>query len=155
MLGYVHALSVTGEAVRAAIPALERPADMLRLARSGQISRGGEAGGYFYEVHGAGADSQPRMGLTSGLVIDVDFAPDGAEIFDFRRLRWLGQRLPEPLAPAAEDLRAAVESLNPLPALQVVRERQLLLSVWTGACPTCHHGIPTAIPTWPVRPSAR
>jgi hypothetical protein len=30
---------------------------------------------------------------------------------------------------------------------QVVREMQLLLAVWTGACPTCHRDIPTAIPT--------
>ncbi|ATL85221.1 hypothetical protein SMALA_4991 [Streptomyces malaysiensis subsp. malaysiensis] len=30
---------------------------------------------------------------------------------------------------------------------QVVREMQLLLAIWTGACPTCHRDIPTATPT--------
>ncbi|RNL71028.1 hypothetical protein EBF04_29645 [Streptomyces sp. I6] len=30
---------------------------------------------------------------------------------------------------------------------QVIREMQLLLAVWTGACPTCHRDIPTPIPT--------
>ncbi|WP_331754277.1 hypothetical protein OHA19_40945 (plasmid) [Streptomyces sp. NBC_00012] len=30
---------------------------------------------------------------------------------------------------------------------QVVRELQILLAVWTGACPTCHRNMPTPIPT--------
>ena len=30
---------------------------------------------------------------------------------------------------------------------QVVRDLQILLATWTGACPTCHRDIPTPIPT--------
>ncbi|MGW1554350.1 DUF6896 domain-containing protein [Streptomyces sp. NPDC002346] len=99
-----------GEAVQAAIPSLERLADILQLARSRQISRSGEAGGYSYKVHGSGC----RFTAQDGTEIDVAFAVDGAEIFDFWRLHWYGQSLPAPLDPTAEDLRSAVESLKPL-----------------------------------------
>ncbi|PWG14124.1 hypothetical protein DF268_07740 [Streptomyces sp. V2] len=30
-----------------------------------------------------------------------------------------------------------------------MREVQLLLALWTGACPTCHRDIPDPAPTWP------
>ncbi|OWA04555.1 hypothetical protein B9W62_27415 [Streptomyces sp. CS113] len=30
---------------------------------------------------------------------------------------------------------------------QVVRELQLLLAIWTGACPTCHRDMPDPAPT--------
>ncbi|MEV4881445.1 MULTISPECIES: hypothetical protein [unclassified Streptomyces] len=111
VLGYVHALNAVDEAMRAAIPSLERLADVLGLVRSRRIiSRSGHIGTYSYTVHGAGC----RFVCDNGAEVDVDFAADGGEIFDLWRLRWYGLSLPEPLDVTDEDLRAAVRSLQPL-----------------------------------------
>lgn len=91
VIGYVDALSSAGEAMRAAFPSLERLADVLGLVRSHRISRSGEIGTYSYSVHGAGC----LFINQEGSEIDVDFAADGAEIFDLWRLRLYGQCLPE------------------------------------------------------------
>lgn len=109
MLGFVSDLGAAGAAMREAFPSLERLADVLVLARSGQVSRGGEAGKYSYLVHGAGC----RMTGPGGIDIDVDFV-DAAEVFDFWRLRCYGQSLPAPVDPTDEELRVAVESLGDL-----------------------------------------
>ncbi|MGW7042179.1 DUF6896 domain-containing protein [Streptomyces avermitilis] len=108
VLGFVGALSAARAAVREAMPALDRLADLLVLAHSGEMSRRGEAGGYSYAVHGVGC----RLASPDGFDIDVDFAADGTEIFDFWRLRRFGQSLPMPVDPSAEDLRSAVEGLE-------------------------------------------
>ncbi|MEU0597495.1 hypothetical protein ABZ484_04465 [Streptomyces sp. NPDC006393] len=111
LLGYVHALNAVDEAMRAAIPSLERLADVLGLVRSRRIiSRSGRVGTYSYTVHGAGC----RFVCDNGAEVDVDFAADGSEVFDLWRLRWYGLSLPEPLDVTDEDLRAAVRSLQPL-----------------------------------------
>ncbi|MEV0982511.1 hypothetical protein [Streptomyces sp. NPDC049915] len=111
VLGYVQALNAVDEAMRAAIPSLERLVDVLGLVRSrGIISRSGHVGTYSYEVHGAGC----RFVCDNGAEVDVDFAADGSEIFDLWRLRWYGLSLPEPIDVTDEDLRAAVRSLHPL-----------------------------------------
>ncbi|MGW1962671.1 DUF6896 domain-containing protein [Streptomyces sp. NPDC001935] len=110
VVGYVDALGVVGEAVRAAMPSLVRLADILGLVRSRQIARRGEAGGYQYAVHGAGC----RFTAQDGTEVDVDFAADGTEIFDLWRLRLYGQSLPAPVTSTEDDLRAVVESLSPL-----------------------------------------
>ncbi|MGW5640400.1 DUF6896 domain-containing protein [Streptomyces sp. NPDC003832] len=108
MLGYVHALNAIDEAMRAAIPSLERLADVLRLVRSRRIMSGsGRVGTYSYTVHGAGC----RFVCGNGAEVDVDFAADGSEVFDLWRLRWYGLSLPEPLDVTDEDLRAAVQPL--------------------------------------------
>lgn len=83
---------------------------MLCLVRSHRISRSGGIGAYSYRVHGAGC----LFISQNGSEIDVDFAADGAEIFDLWRLRRYGQSLPEPIDPTEQDLRSAVESLKPL-----------------------------------------
>ncbi|WP_406491117.1 hypothetical protein OHB06_03555 [Streptomyces sp. NBC_01604] len=110
VIGYVDALDSAGEAMRAAFPSLERLADVLGLVRSHRMSRRGEIGTCSYSVHGAGC----RFVNQDGTEIDVDFAADGAEIFDFWRLRRYAQSLPEPFDPTDVDLRSAVESLKPL-----------------------------------------
>ncbi|MFE5486482.1 DUF6896 domain-containing protein [Streptomyces sp. NPDC056527] len=111
VLGYVDALNSVDEATRAAIPSLERLADVLDLVRSRQIlSRSGRIGTYSYTVHGAGC----RFVSDNGTEVDVDFAADGSEIFDLWRLRWYGLSLPEPLDVTDQDLRIAVRSLQPL-----------------------------------------
>ena len=110
VISFVDALHAAGKAMRAAIPPLEQLADMLALVRSHQVSRSGEIGDYFYKVHGAGC----LFISQDGSEIDVDFAADGAEIFDFWRLRRYGHSLPEPLAPTEQEVRYAVESLKPL-----------------------------------------
>ncbi len=110
VLGYVHALKTVDEAMRAAIPSLERLADVLGLARSHRINRSGHISTYSYTVHGAGC----RFVSDNGTEIDVDFAVDGSEIFDLWRLRWYGLSLPEPLDVTDQDLRTAVRSLEPL-----------------------------------------
>ncbi|MGW2641920.1 DUF6896 domain-containing protein [Streptomyces sp. NPDC001348] len=110
-LGYVHALNAVDEVMRAAIPSLERLADVLGLIRSRRIiSRSGRVGTYSYMVHGAGC----RFVCDNGAEVDVDFATDGSAIFDLWRLRWYGLSLQEPLDVTDEDLRAAVRSLQPL-----------------------------------------
>ncbi|SCE38696.1 hypothetical protein GA0115240_156414 [Streptomyces sp. DvalAA-14] len=110
VIGYIDDLHAVGVAVRAAITPLERLADVLGLVRSHRIISGsGEIGAYSYRVHGAGC-----LFITdNGTEIDVDFAADGREIFDFWRLRCYGRSLPEPHDPTEEDLRSAVESLKP------------------------------------------
>ncbi|MEU6541562.1 hypothetical protein [Streptomyces sp. NPDC047000] len=110
MLGYVHALNAIDEAMRVAIPSLERLADVLGLARSRRISRSDHIGAYSYTVHGAGC------GFVSdnGCEVDVDFAADGSEVFDLWRLRRYGLSLPEAVDVTDEDLRSAVRSLEPL-----------------------------------------
>lgn len=110
VLGYVHALNAIDEAMRVAIPSLERLADVLGLARSRRISRSDHIGAYFYTVHGAGC------GFVSdnGSEVDVDFAADGSEVFDLWRLRRYGLSLPEAVDVTDEDLRSAVRSLEPL-----------------------------------------
>ncbi|MFE6364485.1 DUF6896 domain-containing protein [Streptomyces sp. NPDC057806] len=110
VLGYVRALNAIDEAMRVAIPSLERLADVLGLARSRRISRSGHIGTYSYKVHGAGC----RFVSDNGTVVDVDFAADGSEVFDLWRLRWYGLSLPEPLDVMDQDLRSAVRSLQPL-----------------------------------------
>ncbi len=110
VLGYVQAVNAIDEAMRAAIPSLERLADVLGLARSRRISRSGRIGTYSYTVHGAGC----RFVSGNGTEVDVDFAADGSEVFDLWRLRWYGLSLPEPLEVTDEDLRSAVRSLRPL-----------------------------------------
>ncbi|GAA3774258.1 hypothetical protein GCM10022403_006570 [Streptomyces coacervatus] len=96
--------------MRAAMPSLERPADVVRLARSRRISRGDHIGAYSYKVHGAGC----RFVSDEGTEVDVDFAADGSEVFDLWRLRRYGLSLPEPLDVTDQDIRSAVRSLQPL-----------------------------------------
>jgi hypothetical protein len=110
VLGFVGALNAVDEAMRAAIPSLERLADVLGLVRSRRISRSGQVGTYSYTVHGAGC----RFVSDNGAEVDVDFAAEGSEIFDLWRLRWYGLSLPEPLDVTDQDLRTAVRSLQPL-----------------------------------------
>ncbi|WP_432068607.1 DUF6896 domain-containing protein [Streptomyces sp. C10-9-1] len=111
VLGYVHALNAIDEAMRVAIPSMERLGDVLGLVRSRRIiSRSGHVGTYSYTVHGAGC----RFVSDDGIEVDVDFAADGSEVFDFWRLRWYGLSLPEPLEVTDQDLRSAVRSLQPL-----------------------------------------
>ncbi|MDQ0955743.1 hypothetical protein QFZ24_009666 [Streptomyces phaeochromogenes] len=110
VLGYVHALNAMDEAMRVAIPTLERLADVLGLVRSRRISRSDHIDTYSYTVHGAGC----RFVSDNGTEVDVDFAADGSEVFDLWRLRWYGLSLPEPLDVTDQDLRSAVRSLQPL-----------------------------------------
>ncbi|MFC7963239.1 DUF6896 domain-containing protein [Streptomyces cinereoruber] len=111
VLGYVDALSAVDEAMRTAIPSLERLADVLGLVRSRRIiSRSGQAGIYSYTVHGTGC----RFVSDNGTEVDVDFASDGSGIFDLWRLRWYGLSLPEPLDVTDQNLRTAVRSLEQL-----------------------------------------
>ncbi|MER7108790.1 DUF6896 domain-containing protein [Streptomyces sp. NPDC000229] len=110
VLGYVHALNAIDEAMRGAIPSLERLADVVGLSRSRRINRSGHVGTYSYSVHGAGC----RFVCDNGTEVDVDFAADGSEVFDLWRLRWYGLSLPEPLEVTDQDLRSAVRSLQPL-----------------------------------------
>ncbi|MEU2065197.1 hypothetical protein [Streptomyces sp. NPDC013455] len=93
-----------------AIPSLEQLADVVGLARSRRISRSDHIGTYSYKVHGAGC----LFVSDSGTQVDVDFAADGSEIFDLWRLRWYGLSLPEPLDVTDQDIRCAVQSLQPL-----------------------------------------
>ncbi|MER5836214.1 hypothetical protein ABT116_36700 [Streptomyces sp. NPDC002130] len=110
VLGYVRALNAIDEAMRVAIPSLERLVDVVGLARSRRISRSDHIGTYFYKVHGAGC----RFVSDNGTQVDVDFAADGSEIFDLWRLRGYGLSLPEPRAVTDQDMRSAVQSLQPL-----------------------------------------
>ncbi|MGK5545637.1 DUF6896 domain-containing protein [Streptomyces sp. URMC 127] len=110
MLGYVRALNAIDEAMRAAIPSLERLADVVVLANSRRISRSDHIGSYSYQVHGFGC----RFVSDDGTEVDVDFAADGSAVFDFWRLRGYGRSLPEPLDVADQDMRSAVQSLGPL-----------------------------------------
>jgi hypothetical protein len=110
VLGYVHALNVIDEALRVAIPSLERPADVLGLALSRRIGRKGHIGAYSYSVHGAGC----RFVDGNGTEVDVDFTGDGSKVFDLWRLRWYGLSLPEPVDVTDEELRSAVRSMQPL-----------------------------------------
>ncbi|MFI5724321.1 DUF6896 domain-containing protein [Streptomyces cyaneofuscatus] len=98
VLGYLHALNAIDEAMRVAIPSLERLGDVLGLARSCRIiSRSGHVGTYSCTVHGAGC----RFVSDDGTEVDVDFAADGSEVFDLWRQnqrRQQGRRgLPEAL----------------------------------------------------------
>ncbi|MFF5974028.1 DUF6896 domain-containing protein [Streptomyces sp. NPDC012769] len=62
--------------MRAAIPSLERLADVVGLVRSRRIiSRSGQFGTYSYTVHGAGC----LFVSDNGTEVDVDFAADGSE----------------------------------------------------------------------------
>ncbi|MGW3289794.1 DUF6896 domain-containing protein [Streptomyces sp. NPDC001002] len=110
VLGYVHALRAVDEAMRVAIPSLDRLADVLDLARSSRISRSAHIGLYSYTVHGAGC----RFVSDDGTEVDVDFAADGTEVFDLWRLRRYGLSLPEAVDVTDEDLSSAVRSLHPL-----------------------------------------
>ncbi|MFC9915405.1 DUF6896 domain-containing protein [Streptomyces sp. NPDC059862] len=110
MLGYVRALKAIDEAMKVAIPSLERLADIVGLARSRQISRSDHIGTYSCKVHGAGC----RFVSDNGTEVDVDFAADGSEVFDLWRLRGYGLSLPEPLDVTDHEMRSAVRSLQPL-----------------------------------------
>ncbi|MFE0377156.1 hypothetical protein ACFW1M_16555 [Streptomyces inhibens] len=48
--------------------------------------------------------------------------------------------------PSASTKRGSSQCAG-LSLYQVVRELQILLATWTGACPTCHRDIPTVAPT--------
>ncbi|MFC8510992.1 DUF6896 domain-containing protein [Streptomyces sp. NPDC057411] len=102
--GYVEALNALDEAVRAAIPSLERLADVLGLVRSRRISSlSGQVGTYSYKVHGPGASSSATTALRS-----MSTSPAGAEVW---RLRWYGRSLPEPVDVTDEDLLSPLRSL--------------------------------------------
>lgn len=109
VLGYVRALKAIDEAMRVAIPSLERLADVLGLARSRRISRRGHIGAYSYTVHGAGC----RFVSDNGTEVDVDFAADGSEVFGLWRLRRYVLSLPETVDVTDEELWSAVQSLQP------------------------------------------
>ncbi|WP_241539878.1 hypothetical protein [Streptomyces sp. M41(2017)] len=110
LLGFLAALGDARAEVSASVPSVERLADLPALVRSGLIARRGEAGGHTYLVHEAGC----RLTSPSGIDVDVDFTADGAEIFDFWRLRTHGRSLPTPVDPSEKDLRAAVDGLTDL-----------------------------------------
>ena len=110
VLGYLRALNAIDEAMRVAIPSLERLADVVGLARSRRINRSDHIGTYFYKVHGAGC----LFVSDNGTEVDVDFAADGSETFDLWRLRRYGLSLPEPLDVTEQDMRDAVRSMQPL-----------------------------------------
>ncbi|MER5276740.1 hypothetical protein ABT025_13395 [Streptomyces sp. NPDC002809] len=110
VLGYVRALNAIDEAMRVAIPSLERLADVLGLARSRRIRRSDHIGAYSYTVHGAGC----RFVSDNGSEVDVDFAADGSEVFDLWRLRWYGLSLPDPVDVTDEEMRSAARSLQQL-----------------------------------------
>lgn len=110
VLGFVRALGAADAALRQALPSVERPADLLALARSGEIGRKGEAGGYAYAVHGAGC----RLTSPDGVDVDVDFTADGTEIFDLWRLGRYARSLPSSAVPSADALRSAVVGLPDL-----------------------------------------
>ncbi len=110
VLGYVRALSAIDEAMRVAIPSLERMADVVGLARSRRIRRSDHVGAYSYMVHGAGC----RFVSDNGTEVDVDFAVDGSEVFDLWRLRCYGLSLPDTVDVTDEELWSAVRSLQPL-----------------------------------------
>ncbi|MFE9797058.1 DUF6896 domain-containing protein [Streptomyces goshikiensis] len=114
VLGHVDALKAVDEAMRAAIPSLERLADVLGLARSRRINRGGHISTYSYTVHRAGCRFVSDNDNDTEVDVDVDFAVDGSEIFDLWRLRWYGLSLPELLDVTDQGLRTAVRSLQPL-----------------------------------------
>ncbi|WP_392840853.1 DUF6896 domain-containing protein [Streptomyces sp. LN500] len=107
VLGFVAALSTASATLRVAVPQMERLADIWVLARSGRLSRSGEAGGYEYSVHGAGC----RLIDPDGVHIDVDFV-DETEVFDLWRLRCYGRSLPTPVDLPAEEFRSAIQRLN-------------------------------------------
>ncbi|WP_327180826.1 DUF6896 domain-containing protein [Streptomyces sp. NBC_01334] len=109
VLGYVRALNAIDEAMRMAIPSLERLVDVVGLVRSRRISRSGHIGSYFYKVHGAGC----RFVSDNGIEVDVDFAVDGREVFDLWRLRGYGLSLPELLDVTEQEMWSAVQSLQP------------------------------------------
>ncbi|WP_328862120.1 DUF6896 domain-containing protein [Streptomyces sp. NBC_00306] len=109
VLGYVRALSAIDEAVRVAIPSLERMADVVGLARSRRIRRSDHIGAYSYTVHGAGC----RFVSDNGTEVEVDFAVDGSEVFDLWRLRCYGLSLPDTVDVTDDELWSAVRSLRP------------------------------------------
>lgn len=76
------------EAMRVAIPSLERLADVVGLTRSRRSSRSDHIDIYSYRVHGAGC----RFVSDNGTEVDVDFAADGSEIATAEA----GAREPEP-----------------------------------------------------------
>ncbi|WP_369227947.1 hypothetical protein AB5J52_47520 [Streptomyces sp. R39] len=96
--------------MRVAIPSLERLVDVVGLARLRRISRSGHIGSYFYMVHGAGC----RFVSDNGTEVDVDSAADGSEVFDLWRLRGYGLSPPEHLDVTEQEMRSAVQSLQPL-----------------------------------------
>ncbi|MGW2868025.1 DUF6896 domain-containing protein [Kitasatospora sp. NPDC001225] len=109
VLGFLAALDRAEAALCEAVPPLERLADILAAARSGRISRSGEAGGYAYLVHGAGC----RMTDQAGVQIDVDFI-DGTAAFDLWRLRCYGRSLATPVEWPSEEPGPAVRGLDDL-----------------------------------------
>ncbi|WP_432176475.1 DUF6896 domain-containing protein [Streptomyces sp. Tue6028] len=109
VLGYLAALHAIDEAMREAIPPLEQLADVTGLIRTHRLARSRRVGPYFYKVHGAGC----RFITGDGTEVDVDFAADGRAIFDLWRLRRHAQSLPEPIRTTDQDLRSAVDSLQP------------------------------------------
>lgn len=109
VLGYVDDLDAAFGAMRAALPSLDRPAGVLRLVTSRRIGRSGAFGSLHYSVHGVGCLFTTRTGRE----IDVDFAADGAAVFDAWRLRWYGRSLPEPLDLTEPELLSAARSLRP------------------------------------------
>ncbi|WP_415926092.1 DUF6896 domain-containing protein [Streptomyces sp. AK02-04a] len=96
------------------------PVDLRRISRSGHI------GSYFYKVHGAGC----RFVSDNGTEVDVDFAADGSEVFDLWRLRGCGLSLPEPLDVTDQEMRSAVQSLQPL--LNEVRPGWFGVANWSS-----------------------
>ncbi|MDU0294660.1 DUF6896 domain-containing protein [Saccharothrix longispora] len=83
VIEYLISLYEAKKAVLVEFPQLGSLSQIVLAARRGSVSRRGEIGGKFkYSVHGVGCLFEDSRGRE----VDVDFADDGAEIFDAWRI---------------------------------------------------------------------
>ena len=115
VLDYVSALRVVIDSLRAEFSDLVRLSDILAMAKSKVVPRGGVIGGDLeYQVHGRGILIVNAMGRE----VDFDFMPDGSAIFDaWRVLRFSPEADEAAMAIEAECRRLVRENLlvEPIP----------------------------------------
>ncbi|WP_434588931.1 DUF6896 domain-containing protein [Streptomyces sp. A5-4] len=108
VLDFVSALTSVRQSMVTSYPALRTLSDMIPLVRRGGMDRRGiSRDGVGYAVHGIGC----RMADQRGREVDVDFLPDGSEVFDDWRVIRFIESLDDGLDISREDVLSSCREL--------------------------------------------
>ncbi|MFI2349363.1 DUF6896 domain-containing protein [Streptomyces sp. NPDC019443] len=108
VLEFVSALASVKQSMVASYPELRTLSDVIPLVRRGDMDRrGASREGVSYAIHGFGC----RMVDREGREVDVDFLPDGSEVFDDWRVIRFAESLDDGIAISRENVLSSCREL--------------------------------------------
>lgn len=108
VLEFVSALASVKQSMVASYPGLRTLSDMIPLVRRGGMDRRGASHeGVSYAIHGFGC----RMVDEEGREVDIDFLPDGSEVFDDWRVIRFVASLDDGIVISREDVLSSCREL--------------------------------------------